>query len=174
MFRSELGKTLHDRARLLLQKEQSAKARTHLETAVRELKEAVKLQPGEAAYRQALATYRWALVDALLELKDHAVIARVGADLAHDAGKQSQNHRVAALLARCVSLAAEDKALDESKRKDLAGSYSAKALDLLRQAVNAGFTDADYLKTTDAFQPLRSSEEFKKLLSDLETKTGKK
>ena len=71
-------------------------------------------------------------------------------------------------------LVAEDKALTESKRKELARTYSGEALAILRQAVNAGFTDLNFLKTTEAFQPLRSNEEFKKLLTDLETKTGKR
>jgi hypothetical protein len=45
-----------------------------------------------------------------------------------------------------------------------------RALALLRQAVENGFKDAAMIKENPNFQPLRGSEEFQRLLIDIETK----
>jgi hypothetical protein len=55
-----------------------------------------------------------------------------------------------------------------AERKKEANTYADEALKVLRQAVDKGFKDAEYLKRTDSFDPLREREEFKELLRRLE------
>jgi tetratricopeptide (TPR) repeat protein len=48
--------------------------------------------------------------------------------------------------------------------------YADRAMDLLAQAVTAGYKDAAHMKTDTDLDPLRDREDFKKLVVDLEAK----
>ena len=65
------------------------------------------------------------------------------------------NERAAACLARCAGLAEKDKNLSSADREKLVNDYADRAVALLRQAIAHGFKDADYLRRTADFEPLR-------------------
>jgi hypothetical protein len=77
---------------------------------------------------------------------------------------------VAACLARCAALAGGDAKLSEEMRKEKAEAYGKQAVEWLRRAVADGFKDVKQLKDGEAFRPLRTREDFQRLLSDLETR----
>jgi tetratricopeptide (TPR) repeat protein len=66
-------------------------------------------------------------------------------------------------LARIYAVAA-GKVVEEKQ------NYGARAAEMLRKAVDAGFRDVVALKTVPDFAPVRDREEFKKLIADLEAK----
>src|SRR5262249_18776896 len=112
------------------------------------------------------------LAASLVGLKDHVGAGQVVGELPPQvAPKDRQDHRAAALLARCVELAERDSRLAEQKRKELASVYAEQALALLRQAVSKGFMDADFLRKNEDLEALRSREDFQRLLRELEAKT---
>ena len=60
-----------------------------------------------------------------------------------------------------------------ARRKELARGYAERALALLRQAVQRGFKDAARMKKDPDLEPLRTRDDFKKLLAHLEGKASK-
>jgi serine/threonine protein kinase/tetratricopeptide (TPR) repeat protein len=62
----------------------------------------------------------------------------------------------------CVYAVASGKVADKKQE------YAARAMELLRQAVKAGFKDAAHLAKDTDLEPLRGREDFKKLLAELE------
>jgi tetratricopeptide (TPR) repeat protein len=62
----------------------------------------------------------------------------------------------------CVYAVASGKVADKKQE------YAARAMELLRQAVKAGFKDASHLARDTDLDPLRGREDFKKLLAELE------
>ncbi len=73
--------------------------------------------------------------------------------------------RAASLLARCVPLAAPDATLAEN--------YGTQAVAQLREAVRAGYRDAEALNSDPHFSALSARADFQTLLRDLATNHGK-
>jgi hypothetical protein len=73
-------------------------------------------------------------------------------------------------LACCVPLAAKDRLLPEAARAEAARSYTKRAVGLLRQAVQRGFTNVKGLQRVPEFGLLRADPDFRQLLKDLEGK----
>jgi hypothetical protein len=75
------------------------------------------------------------------------------------------------MMSSCVTLVNKDAQLGEANRKELAQKYADRALALVRQAIARGFKDAERMQKDPRLEPLRTREEFKKLLAKLEGKT---
>jgi tetratricopeptide (TPR) repeat protein/tRNA A-37 threonylcarbamoyl transferase component Bud32 len=69
----------------------------------------------------------------------------------------------------CVCALAAAAAKDDAKHED---QYAARAVELLRQAVAAGFTDVTHMKKDKDLDSLREREEVKKLLAEWEARQG--
>ena len=59
-------------------------------------------------------------------------------------------------------------AVASGKLADKKAEYADRAMELLQQAVNAGYKDAAHMKKDTDLDPLREREDFKKLLAELE------
>jgi hypothetical protein len=70
---------------------------------------------------------------------------------------------------RAVTAAVQAKSPGPNAAR-LADADADKAMELLQKAVKAGWNDAAHMKKHDDLKLLREREDFKKLLSDLETK----
>jgi tetratricopeptide (TPR) repeat protein len=71
------------------------------------------------------------------------------------------------------SAAAErDRKLSPADRARLQALYAARAVDFLQQAIAAGWRNPQHLKTDPDMEPLRSREDFRKLLAGLEANTN--
>jgi serine/threonine protein kinase len=144
------------------------KVRTHLQAAL-------DARPTERAFRQSYRDYLVSLAQSQLGLGDHYKVAATGGELAsfgYEPPKDTYN--AACLLARCVTLADKDAALPQARRQELAQSYSQQAMVLLHQAVAKGFNDLALMEKDTDLESLRSKEEFRKLLAELEVSSGKK
>jgi hypothetical protein len=78
------------------------------------------------------------------------------------------------LLAGCVRLAAQDEGLLASKRQELTLAYGDSALAALRQAVDKGAKEVARMNNDPSLDPLRSREDFQKLLAQCEAKAARK
>ena len=101
-------------------------------------------------------------------LGDHAAAAAKVEELAaFDIDPGEDCYDAACSLAQCVPLAANDSALDESRRRELAEAYGRRAVELLRQAFVSGFKNiAAMLKDSD-LDPVRHRADYADLLWDL-------
>jgi len=174
-YRGDLARGLHDLAEQLFENEDEAEALRIAHDAVEVQQELVKLDPKDAAAQKTLLAYRLARLVMLVETGDHATAAAEAADswsgpIPPERPKVGhEDHRVAALLARCVVLAQKDKRLSEASRKELAQVYGDQAMEFLQRARGAGFRDLSYLNNSKDFDPLRTREDFRQLLRDLAT-----
>ncbi len=142
----------------------SRKLRTHLLAAL-------DVSADNPVARRLYRENQGILAKGYLLLGDHARLAATADDIARFAYKPADDSFTAAgMLSRCAALADKDVALAADRRRDLAQSYTERALAELRRAVERGFRDAARMKKDPHLEPLRGRPEFKKLLSELEAK----
>jgi serine/threonine protein kinase/tetratricopeptide (TPR) repeat protein len=172
-YQDAMAATLGNLAVLKLAGKDHAAARKLLEQALLFHRASLKANPRNPHYLQEYHTNLNRLVLALAGLGDHAKlaeaaeqIARCGDDAAGDA------YDAACALSLGVSLAAGDAALTEAKRKQVAQTYADRALALLREAVGHGWKDAAHMKKDTDLDPLRTRDDFQKLIRDLEAGPG--
>lgn len=83
----------------------------------------------------------------------------------------ANSYTAATLWARCVPLADKDDALSLEKRQATAAAYGGEAMTSLRQAIQQGYKDVKHMKDDPHLESLRSRDDFKKLLLEVETRT---
>ena len=167
-LQSDVGLSLAGFAGQLRTEGKATQARPLLEEAVKRQQTAIKLSPGNGVYKQRLAGHYLLLAQTLLDLKDYVQAASVVAELVKAAPSTwADQQRAAACLARCAGLAEKDKKLSSVDREKLVNDYADRAVALLRKAIAHGFKDADYLRRTADFEPLRSREDFKKVAAEV-------
>jgi serine/threonine protein kinase len=71
-------------------------------------------------------------------------------------------------LARCVPLVERDTQLSDSERQKLREEYGDRAVMRLREAVQRGWKDSEFLRKDPWIAPVRQREEFQKLLRELD------
>jgi hypothetical protein len=109
----------------------------------------------------------------LVHLGAHARAAGVAEELAAVTGvPASVVYDAACVCALCVPPVGKDAALSLAERGQLAEKYAARAVALLRRAATAGYKDAGHMKKDSDLDPLRSRDDFKKLIADLEGKSS--
>jgi tetratricopeptide (TPR) repeat protein len=69
-----------------------------------------------------------------------------------------------------ADLTAKDEKLSAAEREKQVNGYADRAIGLIRQAVAHGLMDADALQRTADFEPLRSRDDFKKIVAELQKK----
>src|SRR5262249_15243744 len=107
-------------------------------------------------------------------LGDHAAAVQTADELSR-LGWEPATDAYAAARALATSAAAVegDASLPEAERQKRVRSYADQAMDMQRQAVAKGYHDAARLKAARTLDPLRSREDFKQLLAELERKAPK-
>jgi serine/threonine protein kinase len=172
-YQSALGGTLNNLALCLRDRGELAEARALLERAVMHQQHAWRAKPQQARYARFLCDHYWALADTLVRQGVHAEAATVAAKPPSVFPDRWEDHyRGAVVLARCVALAEKD-ALPAEKRTALARAYGERGVELLRQAIENGFSNARSLREDPQLEPLRGRADFKQLLSELEDKAKK-
>ena len=107
----------------------------------------------------------------LIRLRGHREAARVAGELTRIQPEDSNDaYDAACYVSLCVPLAEKDAELPESQRQVVAERYADRAVDLLREAIRKGYTNAGHMKKDQHLDPLRRRADFKKLLADLEEK----
>jgi tetratricopeptide (TPR) repeat protein len=170
-YQGQVGATLNNLARNLLARKNPAEAARLLEEAVTWQKRARMIDRENGTYRLFLRNHYWNLAEALTQLGKHGQAGRTAVELpALYPDSWNEYVRAANYLSRCALLAAKDGELSEEKRKQVVNGYGERAVTLLRQAVAKGWKNVAALKDP-VFEPLRSRDDFQKLLAKLEGKS---
>jgi tetratricopeptide (TPR) repeat protein/tRNA A-37 threonylcarbamoyl transferase component Bud32 len=169
---SDLGCALNDLAGVLYLRKRIPDSRQRLSEALQHDGAALKRDPNNVRYRQLFCDHSLTLAGLLVGAPDHAGAARAVTDLAEVAPPGWPDFgEAAATLASCIRLAEQDQQLPAAKRSELAREYADQTLALLRQAVARGYRDGKNFVQTDArFDPLRSRDDFKKLLAEVKAR----
>jgi serine/threonine protein kinase/tetratricopeptide (TPR) repeat protein len=169
-YQNEAAGAMVNLSRLLLARKELDGARRLLEEALPYHQSALKASPRHPAYRYFYRNNRWRMTETLLELKEHAAAAETAGQFLEAAVEPPRDaYTAACLLAGCVQLAAQDNGLPENKRQELATTYGDRALAALRQAIAKGAKEVSQMQDP-RLDPLRSREDFQKLLGELEAK----
>jgi tetratricopeptide (TPR) repeat protein len=171
-YPAHVGATLNNVAADLLARKKPAEAVRLLEEAVTYQKAARKIDPENQTYRLFLRNHYANLADAQVQLGKHgeaatAVVECLGL---YPDSLQELVH-AAAVLAQCAAVAANDDQLSEANRKEVVNGYGERAVTLLRQAADKGWKNAVAALKAPVFGPLRSRDDFQKLLAELESKS---
>jgi tetratricopeptide (TPR) repeat protein len=167
--RSDLGGLLSDLAMVYQRQKEHAQARPLLEQAIDHQQAALRANPRHPTYRQFLHIHYRLLADSLIQLGLHAELARRSEELARTfAEDREDGYRAGRYLARCVHLAEQDGQLPEPRRRDLAEAYARRAVAVLREAVRRDPGAAERLNSDKDLNPLRNTEDFKRLLAEVE------
>jgi tetratricopeptide (TPR) repeat protein len=170
---SDLGYMSCHLAEVLLDQGRLAEARQCAEQGVEHQRAALKLLPGQPDFGRRLGRQCHVLAETLVRLGDHAAAAELAGELPrHLPPAEAVYRSVAGLLARCVPLAEQDRALPAEKRVALAEAYGAQAVALLRQGLRHGpGPGAERLKADPALAPLRPRADFQQLIREVEEST---
>jgi len=170
---TELAETLTRLADLAREQRDVGRARILLGQAGPRFEAALTASPKNAEVRRLFCHNRATLTTILLETGEHASAAEAASDLAAHALDPIEDRYVAArLLAQCMRQAQDDVRLAPARRDELVESYARQAMELLDQAVAEGYDDAARLRTESNLEPLRSRDDFRKLLAKIERRTG--
>jgi hypothetical protein len=166
-----LASTLRDLANLHHDHHDDVAARPLLQRAVEMSRLVQKAAPDVPRYRETLLDNLTRLSEVQLASGDHpgasdTAVALINAGPEPGIGA----YNVARIYARCLPVAALDTTLSKAKRAERMRYYADQAIELLRQAVAKGFSDAGRLKQDTCFDPLRDRTEFKRLVKEIETK----
>lgn len=150
-------------------------ARSLIEQAIVHQEKALESSPDDATSRQYLKNHYTILATTLIRMSDHvkAVEAANALPMLYPASWE-EHYQAASLIAWCMALVKKDASISHEKRKALARSYGDRSLALLREAMNKGFNDPEAVKKNSMFEPLRSREDFKTLMRELEQKKDSK
>ena len=172
-YQAQLGNTLEGLAELANAQRHFADACRLLDEARLPIELALRANPRHSYFRLIARDHRQTLAQARLGLGEHAAAAAAAEEMLQIAYNPVDDaYNAGCVLAQCVPLADKDAKIPEAKRKELAQSYADRAMALLRQAVAAGYKNAAAMKKDTNLDALRSRDDFKKLLADLETKAA--
>jgi serine/threonine protein kinase/tetratricopeptide (TPR) repeat protein len=173
-FHGGLANTCDELAQLRNERGEFPAALALLEEARPHVQTALTARPKDPGFRETYRDHLEALAATRRGLGDHAQAATTADELAGCGYQPARDtYNAACLLSACVTLAGKDDRLATAKRGELARMYADRALAMLRQTLEYGFTDTARLSNDPDLEPLRTRDEFGKLVADLEAKTKK-
>jgi eukaryotic-like serine/threonine-protein kinase len=147
-----------------------AEAAAQFRAALKDFQRLADEHPTAPGYRKSVAGTLGKLAAVLVALGDReALLALARRYEAGVAQRHEDLWNAACLVSKCVQLVRQDTRLPETRREHLARTYAEQAVDLLRQAVKAGWRDTARLRRDPDFSPLRGRDTFKKLLAELDS-----
>jgi tetratricopeptide (TPR) repeat protein len=172
-YQDDLAGTLGNLANLHNDRKEFAAALPLIDRAVVHVRAAMAAEPKHPGYARTYWNNRWALAKSALGLGDHARLAVAAGDFARIGYDRNDAYFALSWYLACIALVEKDAGLPEGRRRELAREYADRAVPLIPTAVaNRGYGLAD-LKTRPEFSPLRSRDDFNKVLAELEAKAGK-
>src|SRR5262249_13623703 len=132
---------------------------------------ALKANPRNPAYRQFYRINLRTLIRANAGLGDREG-AKQTAEKVRDLGWNPPGNAYDAArgLALCIPIVQKDDQATNEERDEQVRFYGDEALKMLRDAVARGFTNAAFLKQDAELASIRTREDFRKLIADLEGK----
>jgi tetratricopeptide (TPR) repeat protein len=154
-----LGRLVADRGDLVL-------ARRHRQDSVVRSRAIVALAPTNAGYRAKNREVLAALAETLVALGQHEEAAKSIAELMECTPvSPAETVQAAAILARCVPLAASDAMRAPSERTVQVTKYADRAVELLLEAKRSGLENMSSLQTDHGFDAIRTRGDFQELLA---------
>src|SRR5262249_12583152 len=146
--------------------------------AIAALEPIVRTEPQFVAARQNLLYARLGRGLALAQLGDHARAAAEADDVAQAKDVTAGTfYNLACLHAQVSAAASKDASLPQAERDPLAERHSLRAIELLARAQADGYFKAParvaYLKKDPDLDPMRSRDDFKRLVGDFAKSLGK-
>jgi serine/threonine-protein kinase len=167
--RYELAVTVVNMAKLRQAAGDCEQASALLREARPQIEEALRAYPKNSEYRSAYRDSLFTLGRILVSLGDHEAAAQVAEKLRTQGFEPANdNYNAACILCRLVPIVIKDSRLPESKRNEQARTYADKSLQNLGEAIRRGFNDGSQIKKEPDLDPIRSRDDFKKLLTKLE------
>ena len=158
-----LGELLRDQHQYLASCDPLKEALPHHEVAL-------TAAPRNPYYLGPYRDNRHNMAASLIELGDYAAAAIATNQFLQTRLDPPKDSYVAArLLAQCANLAGRDGKLAQGRRTQESERFANEAMELLLEAIAKGFKDADQLRKDDAFDVLRSRQDFQELLGQLKT-----
>jgi tetratricopeptide (TPR) repeat protein len=165
------GRALHELADLLREQARPSEALPFARAAVRELDRVYRQNVRDSGYQRAISFAYWELCEIELDCGDHRAAAQAVADyLKSEPHGYEEPLEAARFLCRCARLCGADTSLAPKDRDALVKSYADQAQAALRTAVRGGFHDLKDLKSAAIYEPLRSRDDFKDLLREVEAR----
>jgi tetratricopeptide (TPR) repeat protein len=168
-YRGDLAISQSNLSELRLYANAPEDARKLLEEAVRNIEESLKANPGNPWYRvfyaEILANTGCTAAALGDREKAEAMVERLRAGISQP---RYDFYFAACVLSNCMKFVGRDTKLPEARRLELSRSYGDKAVDLLRQAVQAGSRNASMIMHEDRLEAIRDRDDLKKLIADLE------
>jgi serine/threonine protein kinase/tetratricopeptide (TPR) repeat protein len=157
-------------AQTLYRQGKTTEANAVLAKAIARDSAALQCDPTNPRPRQLkLRDFYWALADnAPLKHHELAKIAEEFPRLLPD--DQDECVRAAWYYCRCASLVVEDDQLTADQRADLGRRYADRAVEMLKASIVKGNKDGNRLVIDPAFAPLRTRDDFQKLVAELKAK----
>jgi tetratricopeptide (TPR) repeat protein len=174
-YQAHLGMTLGNLAWLRTERSEWRGARPLIEESVARLKSALRTNPENAFFRQALRAQYQSLAETLVRLGEHGGAAEAATALPEVLHDRSQDYYYAAcFLARCVPLAAADERLEGTERRQAAARrHAGRAVAMLREALQRDCKGLQRLPNeAEVFRPLEARDDFRRLRAELQARTG--
>ena len=169
-YRQTLAMALGNLGNVLFDLEKTGDAGPVLEEAIAHQTTLLQGNPQNDQYRQQLGKELWLLAKVRVRLGDHAGATETVAQMPQAVPKDFEAYHLAAgIFSYCIPLAEKDAKLPEPERQALGKKYGAQAIHLVREAIKKGWV-AKQLRDDPDFEPLRTRDDFKRLLKELETK----
>jgi tetratricopeptide (TPR) repeat protein len=172
-YRYGHGQALHNLGDLLRERGHPREGLPLQQEAVRQFEVLYRSNVKSPYYRQGFSYAYWTLVSIHVDLKDHRSATRAVTDyLMIEPNGFEESFEAAGFLCRCIPICRGESKLPPSERETLVKTYADRAIDALRTAVRNGFRDVELLQKDDKYGPLRTRDEFRQLVHELETMAG--
>jgi serine/threonine protein kinase len=169
-FRAKLSGSRANLGIVVSQLGRSAEAESQLEKSLQDIKAALRTSPRNRTYLRTAVNHYRALGNNRCRAGDHVRAATlVETILKVQTGEGFEGVGAAQLLAHCSLTVARDEKLTHDERSAAAGRYADRAMDSLRLAVKRGYQDRGTLQSSAGLRPLRSRDDFQKLLAEMPT-----
>ena len=168
-LRMERAFLLHDRANLAIDAGEWGTAAARLEEALSDLELALGLGGAGEEARPLLGRFALDRAAVALQAGEHAEAARWSLTSVERGPASAEAALGAAVhLAWCLVLLEGEGALDAGEPQELRASYRQDALAQLERAVALGWGDAEHLRSMPAWEELRGTPDFQRILAAVE------
>jgi hypothetical protein len=170
-YHAELALSLSALARLRLLDNAPAEARRLAERSRTRMEAAFRNEPNHPWYRRYYSVCLATVGAVAAATGDGKVVAELIDRLKSGLSEPILDRYNAACLATSYAkYLARNAKLPQDQRQKMAGDFCDRAMDLLRQTVQAGFKNASFIQTDSDLELLRDREDFQKLIGELEAR----
>jgi eukaryotic-like serine/threonine-protein kinase len=167
-FQLRHGEVLHNLADLLRQLGRWQEALPFEQQAVERLSAVSRDDVRNPEYRRSLSDALWTLCALELDRHDYRAAARAVAGYRQvEQSGYEESLESARFLSQCAAQCAADPTISRTERDQLTRAYQDQAVESMKTAVAAGYSDDHDLKSSPVYTPLRGRDDFERLVREL-------